>query len=740
VWAALVDAPTASLVCSEDGRLLFANQAMIELIGVPLEGLLAIGWIPLLFPDPAEQTSARVSLGDLLSSTGTARHRKEMLSANGARTVELTLSAVRLPDGSRGVMVLAIGSTIQRAPRNEAIERGFRELIEDLPDLLVRLSSDGHRPIYLNRAVERLTGYSAEELYADGELWTRIVAPEYRSIWQVALAQVTRGDARAFDLCMVHRSGRRVILQQTLYPIRDPRGRVQFIEGSARDITSVRQIEELKARNEERTSLDRLKSQLLANVSHELRTPLVSIKGYNELLLRGALGPLTPRQRRGLEIAGANTERLIELIETLLDFARREEGRLELHATRFDVRIAVQDAIGALEERIASRHLTLRMDLGSEPLEVLGDRSRLAQVFRALIGNAEKFSEGPTEARVDGEIKVRAWAIGDTVAISITDRGIGIPKEAHAKIFDRFYQVDASSTRRFGGAGLGLALAKELVTLHSGQIDVDSAEGRGSTFTVRLPRAATVERPVDAVVARPVVLVGCDEPQWRCLKPTLEDAALAPLDLFWAPSEPEVVRRAKRHRPDLVVLGFSTVAGIVDDLRRDPETSNLPLVVLCAGQPLVRADLVVPPGDTARLTAGLRRVLGRAPQVARKARVVVVEDELEILDFTRFLLEREGYEVVCLTSGDEALSSVRADCDLVILDIALEGTDGIEICRRFKSQETTRAVPVLIMTAMSGEDVRQGSLGAGAEGYLLKPFGVDEFLRQVRLHLRRETA
>src|SRR6185312_4892506 len=130
-----------------------------------------------------------------------------------------------------------------------------------------------------------------------------------------------------------------------------------------------------------RTSLDRLKSQLLANVSHELRTPLVSIKGYNELLLRGALGPLTARQKRGLEIAGANTERLIELIESLLDFARREEERLELHRARFDLRLAIEDGIGALTERIASRNLKLRVELGAQPLEVSGDRARLAQVF-----------------------------------------------------------------------------------------------------------------------------------------------------------------------------------------------------------------------------------------------------------------------------------------------------------------------------------------------------------------------
>src|SRR5205823_5855279 len=139
----------------------------------------------------------------------------------------------------------------------------------------------------------------------------------------------------------------------------------------------------------------RLKSQLLANVSHELRTPLVSIRGYNELVLSGSLGPLTSRQRRGLEIARSNTDRLVELIETLLDFARREEGRLQLHRTRFDLRGAVRDAIAPVTERIAGRGIHLVVELSPEPLDVDGDRVRLTQLVRALLSNAEKFCEGP---------------------------------------------------------------------------------------------------------------------------------------------------------------------------------------------------------------------------------------------------------------------------------------------------------------------------------------------------------
>jgi DNA-binding response OmpR family regulator len=163
------------------------------------------------------------------------------------------------------------------------------------------------------------------------------------------------------------------------------------------------------------------------------------------------------------------------------------------------------------------------------------------------------------------------------------------------------------------------------------------------------------------------------------------------------------------------------------------------VVVADVRGPVGRADLVVAPSDAARLTEGVQRLLGRgAGRPVGRARVVLVEDEPEIMDFMRFVLEREGYEVVSASSGEAALAAVDARTDLVILDIVLEDADGIEICRRLKSSELTARVPILMVTAMSGDAVQRGSLAAGADGYLMKPFGLDEFLQKVRLHLRAE--
>jgi PAS domain S-box-containing protein len=743
-WSALLDAPVAIGVYRLDGTLLLLNATALDLFGYPLSLVLERGWIALSQPDPKEQEVTRRNIADQFSARGTTRHRRTIRFADGTfHLVEITSTRVSLPDGEPAVMSTITEPAGVRTAEAGG-ERGYVEIVEDLGDVLFRIDASTHRVLFVNRAIERFTGFAPEAFYRDAKLLATTLTPEARPVWESALAQVTKGDARQFDLVLTHKDGREAILAQALYPIRSADGHVKWIEGSGRDITTVRQLEVLKSRNEERASLERLKSQLLANVSHELRTPLVSIKGYNDLLLRGALGPLTPRQRRGLEIAGANTERLIELIETLLDFARREEERLELHVERFDLRLAVEDAVSALRERIASRNLILHVSLGNKPIEVKGDRARLAQVFRALVGNAEKFTESADGGR--NEIRVEARVVGDMAEVSVTDCGIGIPEELFDKIFDRFYQVDASSTRRFGGAGLGLAFARELVSLHGGRIRVESTEGRGSTFTITMPLPTSDSGKFERIAPpRPVVLVGADETTWNALRPLLDSGQLGPLDVFGAHTEGEVVRRARRHRPDLVVLAFAEPNTLVAELKHGSDTSNIPVVVVTPAAsethgPVGRADLVAGQQDGARLIAGLQRLLGRAVRPGRTTRppqVVIVEDEVEILDFTRFVLEREGYEVVCLQTGQEALATVNPETNLVILDIALEGDDGIEICRTLKTRPLTKEVPILIMTAMSGDEVKRVSMSAGAAGYLVKPFGVDEFLRQVRLHVNR---
>jgi signal transduction histidine kinase len=268
-------------------------------------------------------------------------------------------------------------------------------------------------------------------------------------------------------------------------------------------------VEELEYANKELRQLDRMKSQFLANVSHELRTPLTSIKGYVEYIKKEKLGPITPMQNEGLAVAQRNIVRLQRLIHDLLEYTKLEfrKGRIEVKPCRLEnlwqeVR---EEFTEILEKRGIDVHLKVSPDL---PL-LFVDAARFSQVVSNLMSNAIKFSND------QGIVTLRAQPIHHPgpfynteayancgllesivpVEISVIDEGIGIPQEVLPRIFDRFYQVDSSSTRKYGGTGLGLALVKSILEAHGIPMDVQSKVGRGTTFGMVVPGLRSADIP-----------------------------------------------------------------------------------------------------------------------------------------------------------------------------------------------------------------------------------------------------
>lgn len=246
---------------------------------------------------------------------------------------------------------------------------------------------------------------------------------------------------------------------------------------------------DLERANRELRTLDEVKSNLLSNVSHELRTPLVAIKGYNELIFREKLGPLTDKQRSGLEISLKSLARLIDLINNLLDFSRIEIGKLQLEVDRFSVRDIVIEVLGIITPRAAERAIEITVEIPPDDVFFVGDRNKVAQVLTNLLTNAIKFNKD------QGRIVLGVDERDGEVVFRISDTGIGIAPEHVGRIFERFFQIDSSMTRRQGGTGIGLSIVKSLVELHGGSIQVVSTQGEGSTFFVRLPQR---KLPTDA--------------------------------------------------------------------------------------------------------------------------------------------------------------------------------------------------------------------------------------------------
>jgi signal transduction histidine kinase len=237
--------------------------------------------------------------------------------------------------------------------------------------------------------------------------------------------------------------------------------------------------------NKRLRELDRLKDEFLSLVSHELRTPLTSIRGYLDLVLDGEAGALNPEQRRFLEAVERNSSRLLRLVGDLLFVAQADAGRLALDRQRVELAKVAADCVEAAEPAADSR--SVRLVLSADPVPaIVGDRGRLAQVLDNLISNALKFTpEG-------GTVDVRTRADDEHAMLEVSDTGIGIPAEDQSRLFERFFRSSKAHEQAIPGTGLGLAIVKAIVEAHSGRIEVESREGEGTTFRVRLP--LTVER------------------------------------------------------------------------------------------------------------------------------------------------------------------------------------------------------------------------------------------------------
>jgi len=400
------------------------------------------------------------------------------LGAAGATDYVLKGNLARLP------------TAVDRALREFAAARVLRETeaerarvaaaIEQAEEAVVITDRDG-RIVYVNPGFTRITGYGAEEvtgktpallksgqndpaLYAD--LW-----------WQINAGEVWRG-----ELINRRRDGGLYHAELTIAPVFDPSGRIVNFSAIQRDVServaAERKLRELYA---ELAQTDRLKDEFLAAFSHELRSPLHVILGYVEVLKEG-LGPrLDPESDAMIEAILDNANHLTELINETLDVARLRIGALQPHFAAFDVAALVRETVRAFAPLAQAKGLRLSCDVPEEQVEVTSDALRLRQILGNLLDNAIKFTER-------GEVRVHEECRNGTVAIEVRDTGIGVGAADIPLMFEDFRQLDGSTTRRYGGCGLGLAVSKRLLSLLGGSIDVESEPGRGSSFLVQVPR------------------------------------------------------------------------------------------------------------------------------------------------------------------------------------------------------------------------------------------------------------
>ncbi len=378
-------------------------------------------------------------------------------------------------------------------------ERRFRELLEAAPDAILEVDSRG-QIILVNAAVERLTGYRREELLGQS---MEILTPEELRSRHVGhriaywANPVTRPMGTGLELHVQRKDGSRTPVEISLSPLtydgevrvtavmRDVterrRAEVQFRDMHERftsELTAANQ--ELELRNREIERANRLKTEFVASMSHELRTPLHTIIGFTELLSEELEGPLNEEQKRFVGHIHRDSLHLLELINDILDLSRIEAGRLDLRPEIFAMTAAIEEVMATIRPQTVAKSLHLEGPFAPE-VTLRADRVRFKEILFNLLSNAVKFTAESGHIRVDGFIRDQA------AEISVSDTGMGIPAIEQGAVFDKFYQVGATTRGLKEGTGLGLAIAKQLVEAHGGRIWLSSEVGKGSRFSFTMP-------------------------------------------------------------------------------------------------------------------------------------------------------------------------------------------------------------------------------------------------------------
>ena len=645
------------------------------------------------------------------------------------------------------------------------------QILDVIPDPALIADTD-RRIVALNEELLSMFGFEREDLL--GESIDVLVPHEGRARHHDLTGAYLRDPERrklgkGVQLAGLRKDGRTIPIDIALNPVLVD-GQ-DFVVASVRDLSlqheAKRMLVEGRKAAEEASSA---KSSFLANMSHEIRTPMHGVLGMLELLMDSELNL---DQRNAVEVAMTSGRSLLGLLNDILDVSKIEAGHLELAPVPFKLSSMITSATRIMAVPAAARNNELSIEEGPwYPKLVMGDPDRLRQVLTNLIGNAVKFTEGGTI--VVSVTASRSEEGGDSceLTFSVSDTGLGIPSDRIEAIFQEFTQVDASTTRKYGGTGLGLTICQNLVDMMGGRIQVESEVGRGSvfSFTVSLPIVDATQDTGDQRLASGrsldgsrLLIVDDNEIARRVARSTLEGAGAEVEEADGADSGiAELLRALEEGKPfDAAVIDglMPEKDGLIlaKEIRAHPAVSGIRLLMLTSAaqdygpsqaqeagiqgyltKPVTRADLIV----ATQLLLGLRGpdegeerrmvTISSLEDAVTVSRVLLVEDNLVNQQIAAGILRKRGHSVDIANNGIEAIEQVKkSDYTTVLMDLEMPEMGGVEATEKIRQMEGRKDLPIIALTAHVLPEERERCSDAGMTGFLTKPFEAMDLLKVI---------
>lgn len=671
-------------------------------------------------------------------------------------------------------------------------EKRLANIIDFLPDATMVIDNK-KKVIAWNRAMEKMTGVKAEDIIGKGDYdYALPFYGERRPILvDLALMQdedvekkytgVTREGEHIYGEAIIREMQKKeVVLWGVAAPLRDSEGKIVGAIESIRDVTDRKRVEkDLQMAKEAADIASRAKGEFLANMSHEIRTPLNAIIGLSELAMEMDLDD----EKIGVfQTINREADHLLTLVNDVLDFSKIEAGRMEVEDIPFDLGYLMDNMTSSFAYRAEQKGLEFMSYIAPDtPLNICGDPGRLRQVLVNLVGNALKFTnEGSVYVKVQ-----QRQVLGEQVMIhfSIEDTGIGIPKDKKNIIFESFTQVDGSTTRKYGGSGLGTTISKNLVELMGGKIGVESEEGKGSTFWFEVPFAVKIAQgemaPAEGFDLLGIrVMIVDDEPTNRwILKEYLKSWGCPTIEAKDGLEALSVLKEAASSdmKPQVIITDFQMPEldgfGFAGELRKEPLLSNIPIIILTSiarlgdgkscrdlgisgylTKPVKRLDLYRVLCSVlslaVRVNAPCEPVLITKHTVAEQSRklirILIAEDYPTNRQIAMKHLTNAGYMVDVVENGRQAVDAwMSKDYDLILMDVQMPVMDGyeavqaireLEACPEESKQNLPKArkrIPIVAMTAHAMQEYLDRCIAVGMDDYLTKPLKGQKFLEMV---------